>query len=309
MEVLDALDRPLISELRARDAFFWLDLETPAPADVDALGEVFGFDPFAIEDTKEFGQRPKLDTYPGHVLLVFFGTDGEDVVEVHVYVSHDAIVTVHRGHCAPLRRARERLGWTAAPSEEEAVYRVLDALTDSFLPTLDAIEDEVEALEEAILDATAPGQREDVLRLRRRLSGLRRVAAPQRDVLVSGVAVMEALPGLSADDRHMWLRDIQDHLRSIADRIDVLREALDQALDFYVAGTNHHLNQVIKQLTVVATIFLPLTFVTGFFGQNFGWLVDHISSLTAFLVYGVGGTALAGAALLWWFRRSGFFGA
>ena len=309
MEVLDALDRDLISELRARDAFFWLDLEGPAPAEVDALGEVFGFDPFAIEDTKEFGQRPKLDTYPGHVLLVFFGTEGEDVVEVHVYVSPAAIVTVHRGHCAPLRHARERLRWTGSPSQEEAVYRVLDALTDSFLPTLEAIEDEVEALEEAILDAIAPGQREDVLRLRRRLSGLRRVAAPQRDVLVSGVAVMEALPGLSADDRHMWLRDIQDHLRSIADRIDILREALDQALDFYVAGTNHHLNQVIKQLTVVATIFLPLTFVTGFFGQNFGWLVDHISGLTAFLVYGVGGTVLAGAALLWWFRRSGFFGA
>ena len=309
MRVLDALDRDLISELRRRGDFFWLDLEAPAPAEVDALGEIFGFDPFAIEDTKEFGQRPKLDPYPGHVLLVFFGTDGEDVVEVHIYLSGDAIVTVRRGHCALLGHARERLGRVDSPSEEEAVYRVLDALTDSFFPTLDSIEEEVETLEEAILDGIAPGQREQVLRLRRRLSGLRRVAAPQRDVLVSGVAVMEALPGLSADDRHMWLRDIQDHLRSIADRIDLLREALDQALDFYVAGTNHHLNQVIKQLTVVATIFLPLTFVTGFFGQNFGWLVEHISSLTAFLVYGVGGTLLAGAALLWWFRRSGFFGA
>jgi magnesium transporter len=209
VQVLDALDRDLIAELRARDDFFWLDLETPAPADVDALGEIFGFDPFAIEDTKEFGQRPKLDPYPGHVLLVFFGTDGEDVVEVHVYVSGDAIVTVRHGHCALLRQARERMRRIAAPSEEEAVYRVLDALTDSFFPTLEAIEDEVEALEEAILGAIAPGQREEVLRLRRRRSGLRRVAAPQRDVLVSGVAVMEALPGLSADDRHMWLRDIQ----------------------------------------------------------------------------------------------------
>ncbi len=309
MLVLHALDRELIARLRARDEFFWLDLERPAAADIDALGDLFGFDPFAIEDTHEFGQRPKLDPYQGHVLLVFFGTDGEDVVEVHVYITGDAVVTVRREPCAALSHAGERLGRIRARSEEEAVYRVLDALTDSFFPTLEAIEAEVERLEQAILDGTTPGQREQVLGLRRRLAQLRRVAGPQRDVLSSGVTAIEALPGLSGDEMHMWLRDIQDHLRSIADRIDLEREALDQALDLYVAGTNYHLNQVIKQLTVVATIFLPLTFVTGFFGQNFGWLVDHISSLTAFLVYGVGGTVLAGLALLWWFRRSGFFGA
>ncbi len=308
MQVLHALDLDRIAGLRERDEFFWLDLKEPTPADVDALGEVFGLNPFAVEDTREFGQRPKLDPYDGHVLLVFYGTDGMDVVEVHVYVSGEAVITVRHGHCSMLRHARERLGRIQARSEEEAVYRVLDALTDSFFPTLEAIEEEVEELERAILDGTTPGQREELLRLRRRLAQLRRVAGPQRDVLSAGVAVIEALPGLSADDRHMWLRDIQDHLRSIAERIDLAREALDQALDLYVAGTNLRLNQVIKQLTIVATIFLPLTFVTGFFGQNFGWLVDHISTLTAFLVYGVGGTILAALALMWWFRRSGFFG-
>ncbi len=307
MQVLHALDRDLVGRLRERGEFFWLDLKQPAPADVDALGDVFGFDSFAIEDTREFGQRPKLDPYDGHVLLVFYGTDGQDVVEVHVYVSGEAVVTVRHGHCALLRQARDRLTRIQARSEEEAVYRVLDALTDSFFPTIEGIEAQVEALEEAILDAAAPGQREEVLRLRRHLAQLRRVAGPQRDVLSSAAAVIDALPGMSTDDRHMWLSDIQDHLRSIAERIDLQREALDQALDLYVAGTNLHLNQVIKQLTVVATIFLPLTFVTGFFGQNFGWLVDHIASLTAFLVYGVGATVLAVAALLWWFRRSGFF--
>jgi magnesium transporter len=309
VQVLHALDADLIGRLRDREEFFWLDLEQPTPADVDALGDVFGFDPFAIEDTREFGQRPKLDPYGDHVLLVFYGTDGADVVEVHVYVSGEAVVTVRHGHCATLRQARERLGRIQARTEEEAVYRVLDALTDSFFPTIEGIEAEVEALEEAILDGAMPGQREEVLSLRRRLAQLRRVAGPQRDVLASAAAVIDALPGMSADDQHMWLRDIQDHLGSIAERIDLQREALDQALDLYVAGTNHHLNQVIKQLTVVATIFLPLTFVTGFFGQNFGWLVDHISSLTAFLAYGVGGTIAAALVLMWWFRRSGFFGA
>jgi magnesium transporter len=308
VQVLHELDVPHIERLRGDHEFFWLDLEAPEAADIDRLGEVFGYDPFALEDTREFGQRPKLDAYDGHVLLVFFGTDGEDVVEVHVYISGEAIVTVRHGHCALLRQARERLMHLHGRSEDEAVYRVLDALTDSFFPTLETIERQVEELEQAILDRTTPGQREDVLRLRRRLARLRRVAGPQRDVLASGVVVIEMLPGLSADERHPWLRDIQDHLRSISERIDLQREVLDQALDLYVAGTNYHLNQVIKQLTVVATIFLPLTFVTGFFGQNFGWLVDHISSLTAFLAYGVGGTILAALALLWWFRRSGFLG-
>jgi magnesium transporter len=308
VQVLHDLDPEPIGRLRAAGEFFWLDLERPTPQDVDRLGELFGFDPFALEDTREFGQRPKLDPYDGHVLIVFFGTEGQDLVEVHVYVSGQAIVTVRHGHCGTMRHAHERLARIHGRSEDEAVYRVLDALTDSFFPTLEAIEAEVEALEEAILAGTTPGQQESILRLRRRLAALRRVAGPQRDVLASGVLLIEMLPGLAPDERHPWLRDIQDHLRSIAERIDSQREALDQALDLYVAGTNYRLNQVIKQLTVVATIFLPLTFVTGFFGQNFGWLVDHISSLTAFLAYGVGGTVVAGLLLLGWFRRSGFFG-
>jgi magnesium transporter len=308
MEVLRALDLQLIRALRERGEFFWLDLERPAPEDIDALGTVFGFDPFAVEDTREFGQRPKLDPYDDHVLLVFYGADGPDLVEVHVYVSGEAVVTVRHGDSAILAGARERVARDEARSEEVAVYHVLDALTDSFLPTLDALEAEVEALEQSILDGTMPAHREEVLRLRRRLAGLRRVAVPQRDVLASAVEVIDALPGMSPDERHPWLRDVQDHLRAIAERIDLEREAVDQALDLYVAGTNYRLNQAIKQLTVIATVFLPLTFVTGFFGQNFRWLVDHIDTLTAFLVYGVAGTIAAVLALLWWFRRHDLLG-
>lgn len=307
MRVFHALDLDAITELRAREEFFWLDLKGPQDTELAALGEHFDLHPVALEDSHEFGQRPKLDTYGDHVLLVFYGTDGVVPVEVHVYVSGEAIITIRHGHCTLLAEARQRLSKIDARSEEEAVYRVLDALTDSFLPVLERIENDVDRLEEAILADTRPAQRDEVLKLRRELAELRRVARPQRDLLNSAPAFIETLPGLAGDDAHAWVRDVQDHLMQINERIEAEREALTQALDLHLAGISNRLGEVSKQLTLVATIFLPLTFVTGFFGQNFGWLVDHIDTSLAFVVYGVGGMLLFVVALYAWFRRSGFF--
>ena len=107
-------------------------------------------------------------------------------------------------------------------------------------------------------------------------------------------------------DTRDYFRDIYDHLIRVSDLIDSYRDLLTGTMDVYLSTVSNRLNGVMKQLTVIATIFLPLSFVVGFFGQNFGWLTGHINSLWVFLVYGIGGLLVALVALFVWFKRRGF---
>ena len=304
MRALRALDLELIADLRARSEFFWLDLHTSDDATVEELGRLFAFNELALEDSREFGQRPKIDSYADHVLIVYYGVDAGELVEVHCYVSGEAIVTLRHGHCETLHAAHDRLVRVDARSEEEAVYRVLDSLTDSYYPALEDLANAIDALEEEAFTSVDPDIRSRIFSLRKRLVTLRHVVAPQRDMFTAAGGAIEKVPGLDVDQARDYFRDIHDHLLQIADMIDSNRELLGGALDLHVSAVSQRVNQVTKQLTLIATIFLPLTFVTGFFGQNFGWMVDNVDSPAAFLGLGIGLEVLAVAGLLLWFRRA-----
>jgi magnesium transporter len=304
---LTTLDTEAIAELRAQHEFFWLDLHSPDDQTVDALGEMFGFDELAMEDSREFGQRPKVDDYGDHVLIVFFGVDEEELVEVHCYVTGQVIITLRHGHCETLSAAHKRLAQVDARSEEEAVYRVLDSLTDSYYPAMATLADEIDTLEEGAYTATDEALRSRAFALRKRLVALRHVVGPERDMFAAAGGTIDRLPGLDVDEAHDYFRDIHDHLMQISDQIDLSRELLAGALDLHLSAVSQRVNQVTKQLTLIATIFLPLTFVTGFFGQNFGWMVNGITTEADFMGFGVGGLVVAGVMLVVYFVRSGFF--
>jgi magnesium transporter len=314
VQVLHSLDDPALVPCLRGDEFFWLDLLAPSADEIRRMGERFGLHPLAIEDTLEFGQRPKIDDYGDTALLVFYGVlahDGRaprdhEPVEVHLHISGHWLITVHRLPKPILQQTAERVRREPPRTEEEAIYRVLDGLTDSFFPVLDGMDDEIDTLMDAMLAGPRVDQRQQLFELRRRLVELRRIAAPQRDILARGSDVIGRLPGLEADDARDWFRDVYDHLVRISELIDSYRDLLAGALDIYLSTVSNRLNNVSKQLTIVATIFLPLTFVTGFFGQNFGTLVRHINTPAAFWGYGVGSMVLGGVALWVWFKRSGF---
>src|SRR5918999_2390460 len=156
MDVLTAVDP---ERMQRRDDFFWLDLEEPPEPDLKALESLLGLHPMALEDTREFGQRPKADAYQDYVLIVFYtateSTDPDHVVrpvEVHVYVSGQWIVTVHREPLALLDRLHHELGPAGTHEEDYLVYRILDGLTDAFFPAVAAIEERIDALEGDVLE-------------------------------------------------------------------------------------------------------------------------------------------------------------
>ena len=305
------LDEGEIRQHLKDDHFFWLDLISPSQEKLALLADIFHFHPLAVQDTEQFGQRPKLDNYGEHIFLVFYGVRRHEggqpeLIEVHMFISGQYLVTVHRDSLMPLDEQRKELAGRTLHSEQFLLYRVLDALTDSFFPVLSDLDDEIDALEAGVLQNPTNEQLERLFALKRQLIAMRKVITPQRDIFARSIDELADLPGLQLDERD-YFRDVYDHLIRISDLIDSYRDLLSGATDLYLSTVSNRQNDVMKQLTVIATIFLPLSFITGFFGQNFGYMVtDLIRAEWTFWIVGVGSMLATCLVLLGYFRRKGW---
>ena len=291
--------------------FFWLDLHGPTEDDFRLLREAFKFHPLAVEDAEHFGQRAKIEAYDDFYFLVFYGVapppDEDRLVELHCFFSDRFLVTVRRDEspaCESLRERYERQGALAEPIR--LLYQIVDELVDSFFPALEDLDDEIDALQESIIADPSDEHLQRIYELRRRLARLRAVIGQEALLAQRWVSGAPELPHLSPEGEH-YLRDVHDHLVRLGERIETYRDLLASVMDTYFTATSQNLNAVVKQLTVIAAIFLPLSFVAGFFGQNFGWLVDNISGWPEFIILGLGLQVFALAAMLVYFKRRGWF--
>jgi magnesium transporter len=302
--------REKVEELLAAGQFFWLDLDKPEPDDFEVLRDVFKFHPLALEDSEHFGQRAKLDDYDDYVFLVVYGAapDEDRLVEVHCFYSAKYLVTLHRDDCPAFREIRERYSKRAKPIERPALllYRIVDGLVDSFFPILADFDNRIDELENEIFLRASDAQLQEIFAMKRLFVGLRKAITPQRDLFASLMGGVGDLPGMTDDDER-YFRDVYDHLIRISDLIDTYRDLLTSSMDVYLSTVSNRLNAVMKQLTIIATIFLPLSWLTGFFGQNFGFEVRHIAGWEAFLIYGIGLEVVALALLLGYFKRERWF--
>ena len=309
---LNAVDEAAIKDHLQHDQFFWLDLTAPSSRDIDALQELFGFHPLALEDAVEFGQRPKLDRYGDYVFLVFYGAQeqssgkGNLLREVQMFVSGKYLVTLHQEQLPALEEQRSRLQGVVLHSEQFLLYRVFDALTDSFFPLLAEMDDEIDDLETQVLAGPTGEQLQRLFAMKRELVAMRKVVSPQRDLFARSIDEIADLPGLVLDERD-YFRDVYDHLIRISDLIDSYRDLLSNTTDLYLSTVSNRQNEVMKQLAIVGTIFLPLSFITGFFGMNFGWLVTKgITATWTFFVLGIGSMLATCVLLVRFFKRKGW---
>jgi len=313
MRIITSIDEALIGRLRADREFFWLDLTGPDAEQVERLGGLLGLHALAVEDSVDFGQRPKLDHYGRTALLVLEGgvelkkaERRRPLEEIHCYISGEYIVTLHRRPYAELKHLATLLE-TATPSKTEQyyVYRVIDAIVDSYFPILASLDEEINRLEDAIVARVRGRQLEEIFRLKRLLLRLRKAVVPMRDVFAREIETIADLAGLETES-HDYFRDVYDHLIRITDELDSYHEMVSSCTDLYLSTIANRQGEISKQLTVIASVFLPLTFLTGFFGMNFGWEVDHIDSGWAFLVFGLGTMVVSAAVMWWWFHRKGW---
>jgi len=315
MEVLTDVDRERIATALKSERFFWLDLQAPDEGELDRVGDLLGLHPMAMEDTQEFGQRPKVDVYEKHVLVVFYtarvnGEEGDvaELIEVHVYVSGDFIVTVRRLECDLLDRLHERMGPEQTDAEDYLVYRIFDTLTDAWYPVISAIETKVDALEEEVFTRTRRDQLSRIYRLRQEVREHHRLLSGQRDQFWPAADAIRNLAGLNRGAKE-YLRDVGDHLSQITGEFHRQLEDLMSLAQTYFNANADRLNSTATRLTVVGTLFVVWTLITGFFGQNFPFLVNHIGGRGHFLLFGVGGLVVPTVVLgaLFWVKRRDWF--
>jgi magnesium transporter len=303
-------DRKTVEGLIAGDKFFWLDLDRPDDDDFAILRDVFEFHPLAVEDSEDFGQRAKIDAYDDFVFLVVYGAvpDDDRLVEVHCFYSERYLVTVHRDDCPAFVEIRRRYAKRENPIERPSrlLYHIVDGLVDSFFPILADFDDRIDELEDSIFRKADDRQLQEIFQMKRLLVGIRKAITPQRDTFARIMGGVAELPGLDADDER-YFRDVYDHLIRISDLVDSYRDLLTGAMDVYLSTVSNRLNAVMKQLTIIATIFLPLSWLTGFFGQNFGFEVRNIGSWESFAGLGVGTEVVGLLVLLVYFKRRGWY--
>jgi magnesium transporter len=315
MHVLTEVDPAEIKRLRERDEFFWIDLASPSDEAVAQLGEALELHPVALEDTREFGQRPKLDPYGTHLLLVFYtaiatGDPGwpADPVEIHIYLSGSYMVTVRRDACQIVDDLHTQLGEAETEDEEMLVYRLLDTLTDAYYPVIEALEERVDDLERDVLSRPRREHLRRSYRLKQCVHQLLRLVSAQRDQFQTAREAIVGLEGLTKGARP-YLRDIGDHLYQVSGEFQRQIEDLMALTQTYFNANSDRLNAVATRLTIGGTIFVVYTVVTGFFGQNFGWLVDNIDTRRDFLLFGVSALVVPTVILLtlFWVKRDDWF--
>lgn len=305
-----ALDGDTLGTAARRDTFFWLDVLGAEADEIRAIGAAFGLHPLAIDDSIQFGQRAKLDPYDDYVLLVAFGwsPDEDGLVEVHCYFSERYLVTVRRDEAPALDAACDRIvrALHAHKDPVMVLHEVVDSLAASFNEPLETLDDRLEDIETEIVERPDQSQMREILAMRRELATFRKAIGPQRDLFGRLTTGVEELPGMTDDAQHAF-RDLYDHMYRLGETMDASRDVMTGALDVYLSSSSNRLSVINKQLTVIATIFLPLSFLTGFFGQNFGFMVRHVGSWAAFLVLGIGLELLMVLAILVLFKKRGWF--
>jgi magnesium transporter len=318
VQILDAIDEAAVRELRSRHEFFWLDLVAPSDDEVRRLGDLVGLHPLAVQDTLHFGQRPKLDVYDEQALLVLEGgvaADPEEdnphpLEEIHCYVSGDFVITVRRNPFAELDRLKQLLASAAVAkrSEQYYVYRIIDTVVDSFFPVLSGLDDEINDLEDAIVERPSKAELIRIFKLKRLLLKLRKAVTPLRDLFAREIETIAELAGLDSDS-HDYFRDVYDHLLRISDLLDSYHDLVSGCTDLYLSNVANRQGEISKQLTVVASVFLPLSFLTGFFGMNFDWFVGNVlHGMVTFLVLGLGSMLVSAGAMWAWFKHKGWIG-
>jgi magnesium transporter len=303
---------------RAAGGFVWLGMLEPRPDELDEVREAFGLHELAVEDAQAFHLRPKFERFDDDVRFVILRTaryadDREEVEfgEISIFAGPGFVITVRQGVASELHGARLRLEKHESllrAGTDAVLWAILDKVVDDYAPVVEGLERDIEEVERTVFSgAAAPTER--IYFLRREVSDFYRAVHP---LLAPVDALERGLRGEGVDEVVPYFRDVHDHLRLVDEEVAAQRDLLTTVLEANMAVITANQSRIavdqqesLKQLNLIATVFLPLIVVTGFFGQNFGWLVDHIDSFAAFLVLGVGGVLLPTSLLYLWFRRSG----
>jgi magnesium transporter len=286
----------------------WVDLEEPTAEELKLLEDPFRFHPLAIEDCVTPEHQPKIDDFGPYLFMIFRGIDFNEPVEdlrtikLAAFLGPTYLVTYHRRALRSVKTVHTKYAHADAGvafrSIDYLLYEILDHLVEFYFPVLDRIEDDMDAIEAELLGRCGPDTLERILSLKRRVAGVKRTVTPHREVFsrIARGEFEEIGPGVA-----VFYRDLYDSTARLSEVADAYRDLLSGLFEAYLSVVSNRLNEVMKVLTIFATIWMPLTFIVGVYGMNF----KHFPELQwkyGYLGVWIVMLAIAGG-LLWFFRR------
>jgi magnesium transporter len=255
----------------------WLDLDDPMSHVLDDLAARYGFHELAIEDCRHHIQLAKLDYYDGYSFILINSTHYTEkpcevrVREIDVFLGPDYIITVHEGPSHAVEETQKHLASNGAhfARPDQVLHAIIDIVVDRYLPTLDHIGDTIDDVEDALLINPNVTLLQTIFELKRGLLQFRRAVSSQRELL--NMLIRDDTPFVHEDMR-IYFRDVYDHAVRAMDMVETYRDLLTGGLDIYLTQMANRTNDIVKGLTILATIMLPLTLVTGYFGMNFEYI-------------------------------------
>lgn len=275
LEEMTVIDVESLAKILGRRPVAWIDVEGLGDADMLArIGAAFRIHPLAMEDVVNVHQRPKIEAFDEHLFIVARmlsieegRVEGE---QVSVFLGRDFVLTFQErpGDCLEPLRARIRRPQSAIRRQgaDHLAYAVLDALIDGYFPILESLGERMEGLEDEILRSPSTDDVTEVHEVKRDLLSVRRAVWPLRDALS---AMIRDPSDLVRSDTRVFLRDCYDHSVQVIDTLETFREIASALMDAYMSAVSQRMNEVMKVLTLIATVFIPLTFVAGVYGMNF----------------------------------------
>jgi magnesium transporter len=281
--------------LKNPKALLWIDFDNEPDVSVEPiLTGTFHFHPLAVDDALKETHVPKVDDWGEYVYLVlnamvFHQSDGLSLTtkELDVFLGKNYVVTHHDEPIASIDEARaaclrDKRYTTNGP--DHLLYKIIDDLVADYMPLVEAIDDQIDRVEDEVLTKAAPDTLERIFALKRILLSMRRIITPQREVL--NKLARDDYEVVDPKDR-VFFRDVYDHLVRLHDINESMRDLVGGALDTYLSVINNRMNEVMKTLTIITTLFMPISFMTGFFGMNFFEPLGGLTGWTTNLVFGV----------------------
>jgi magnesium transporter len=291
----------------ARGARVWIDLEALDEPTVTALLQPLAIHPLVVEDMVTQVNRPKVDNYGDYIYVVLHSARWEDerpaLKELDIVVGQNFIITYHDCPTRSIDAANAALArrpTLLCDGPAELLHFILDVLVDNYLPIMEKVAGDIDVLEDRVFDPKQPPDHQAIIRLKRGMSAMRRIVGPQRDTVLA-LTRDEFRPIPSS--MRPYLRDVYDRLARVNDLLDSYRDEIATVLELHVTMVSNRLNEVIKRLTVIATIGLPLTVVTSYYGMNFEF---PEYKLVHPHIFSVGLLGLSALATLWYLRKRGW---
>lgn len=312
-EIIDSIDE-IKRYLALPEGITYVSLEDASTDELDVvLRGIFNFHPLTIEDCESPGyQAAKIDDYGSYIFLIAQAVDPRQdlsdlkTMEIDLYLGSNYLVTCSTDPGVPFLPTIYSLLYKDARisnnSSDFLCHQILDALVDDYMPLIDQMETEVEFLEDSVMEKPTTETLHRLLSLKHSIMELRRIVGPQRE-LMNRLSRNEFAQ--ITQDSLIYFRDIYDHLVRIQDLTDLIRDIVSGTLDIYLNSNSLRLNEIMKALTIVSTIFLPLTFITGAFGMNF-LKIPGASHPFGFLIIVAFSILLAGGMLLYFRIRNWF---